>query len=352
MERTVNKMRPSFFTHLHSPTIPAEQSRFRYTLGAGGIAVFLSLILFLTGALEMFYYIPTAENAAISIQTITYLVPLGGFVRNLHYWAAQALVVAVLVHFLRVVLTGSYAQHRRFNYLLGLALLILVVLLDFTGYVLRWDTDIQWVLVTSTNLLKTIPIIGESLFHRVVGGDDYGTTTVIRFYAWHLMGLSFGMIVFGIWHLFRVRRDGGIAIPPPSDRQKLARISRQELVQSELLAVLISSILLVLLAAFFPAPIAPPMDAILAQASAAQAPWFFLWVQDLLRFGDPFWLGVIVPLGLLVFLAFLPYILPSPAPRELGKWWPKGGRMAQVTILLITLLLIFLTLQALVFLDH
>lgn len=345
-------MKPSFFTHLHAPTIPAEQSRFRYTLGAGGIAVFLSLVLFITGALEMFYYIPTAEDAAISIQTITYLVPLGGFLRNLHYWAAQALVLAVLVHFLRVVLTGGYAQHRRFNYLLGLALLIIVFLFDFTGYVLRWDADIQWILVTSTNLLKTIPGIGNSLFHLVVGGEEYGTTTVIRFYAWHIMGLSFGMIVIGIWHLFRVRRDGGIAVPPPNDRQKPERISRQELVQRELFTMLISSLLLVFLAVFFPAPIAPPMDAVLAQTSIARAPWFFLWVQDLLRFGDPFWLGVVVPLGILVFLALLPYILPSPKPRELGKWWPKGGRVAQIVVLLLTLLLVLLTLQAVLFLDH
>ncbi len=87
-------MRPSFFHHLHPPTIPAPQARWRYTLGAGGMAVFLTLVVGVTGILEMFYYIPTPEQAALSVQTIAYLVPFGGLVRSLHYWSAQLLVGA------------------------------------------------------------------------------------------------------------------------------------------------------------------------------------------------------------------------------------------------------------------
>jgi quinol-cytochrome oxidoreductase complex cytochrome b subunit len=341
-------MKPSFFTHLHPPTIPTKQSRLRYTLGAGGISVYLILVLFVTGALEMFYYIPTAEEAAQSIQTITYLVPFGDFVRNLHYWAAQALVVTTLVHLLRVVLTGSYSQHRRFNYLLGLGLFVLVVFLDFSGYILRWDADIHWVLVTGTNLLKTIPVIGSTLYRFVLGGEDFSTATVIRFYAWHLFGLSLGLVFFGFWHLFRLRRDGGIAVPPPTSRETRERITREELVRRELMAVLVSSIILVLLAAWFPAPIAPPMDTTsLGQVEHPRAPWFFLWVQGLLRFGDPFWMGVAIPLGMLIFLAVMPYILASPAARELGKWWLRSGRSAQVIVIILLVLIVFFTFQAL-----
>ena len=90
----------------------------------------------------MFYYIPTPDQAAASIQTLTFLVPYGGLVRNLHYWAAQFLVVVSVIHLLRVVLTGSYSPPRRFNYLLGMGLFVLAVLLDFTGYVLRWDEGV------------------------------------------------------------------------------------------------------------------------------------------------------------------------------------------------------------------
>jgi quinol-cytochrome oxidoreductase complex cytochrome b subunit len=154
-------MRPSFFYHLHPPTIPAEQARWRYTLGAGGTGVFLLLVVAVTGILEMFYYIPTPERAAQSVQQISYLVPFGGLVRNLHFWSAQLLVVVAAIHLARVVFTGAYAPPRRFNYLLGLALFVFSILMDFTGYVLRWDKGVEWALVVGTNLVKSIPGIGE-----------------------------------------------------------------------------------------------------------------------------------------------------------------------------------------------
>ena len=100
-------MRPNFFHHLHPPTIPARQARLRYTLAAGGLAVFLALVLLVTGLLEMFYYIPTPDQAGLSIQTLTFLVPFGGLVRNLHFWSAQFLVIVSVVHLLRVILTGA-----------------------------------------------------------------------------------------------------------------------------------------------------------------------------------------------------------------------------------------------------
>ncbi|HSQ18671.1 MAG TPA: cytochrome b N-terminal domain-containing protein, partial [Anaerolineales bacterium] len=165
-------MRPNFFHHLHPPTIPAEQARWRYTLGAGGIAIFLVLVLILTGILEMFYYIPTPAEAALSVQIISYSVPFGALVRNLHYWAGQLLLVFSGLHLLRVVLTGAYARPRRFNYLLGLALFVFIILLDFTGYILRWDQGIQWALVVGTNLVKSIPWVGDSLYQMLVGGTQ------------------------------------------------------------------------------------------------------------------------------------------------------------------------------------
>ena len=205
--------KPNFVLHLHPPSIPALQSRFRYTLGAGGLAVFLSLILLLTGLLEMYFYVPSPEQAAISVETITTLVPFGNLVRNLHYWSAQLLVVVMTIHLLRVALTGAYAPPRRFNYLLGLGLLVFILLLDFTGYVLRWDEGIRWALVVGANLLKTIPGIGEGLYLFVIGGSEPGAATLTRFYAWHIFGLTAGVAILLIWHIFRVRRDGGIAVP-------------------------------------------------------------------------------------------------------------------------------------------
>jgi quinol-cytochrome oxidoreductase complex cytochrome b subunit len=340
-------MRPSFLHHLHPPTIPAPQARWGYTLGAGGLAVFLTLIVGCTGILEMFYYVPTPEQAALSVQTIAYLVPLGGLIRSLHYWSAQLLVGSIGLHLLRVMFTGGYSAPRRFNNLLGMLLFVGAVLLNFTGYMLRWDQGIQWALVVGTNLLKTVPLIGEGLYVSVTGGSELGAAALLRFYAWHVFGLTLPWVVFGVWHLFRVRRDGGIAVPPPALRQDHTRITRHELVRRELLAVLLAGAVLLLLAAVRPAPLAAPIADMKAATSDALAPWFFLWVQQALKWGDPFLLGVLLPLVILAILAAIPFVTGPIEPRELGRWFPPSGRPVQVVIGLVALGLTILTVLAL-----
>jgi quinol-cytochrome oxidoreductase complex cytochrome b subunit len=339
-------MPPSFFHHLHPPTIPTAQARWRHTLGAGGTAIFLMLILGVTGILEMFYYAPNPQEAALSVQTITYHVPFGGFVRNLHYWAAQLLLIVAAVHFLRVIFTAAYGSPRRFNYLLGLALFVLSLMLDFTGYILRWDVDICYPLLTGTNLIKTIPLIGDFLFRIAVGGGEACEMALLRFYTWHIFGLTILVIILGGWHAFRVRRDGGIAVPPPHLRADVTRIPRNELVLREMLAIFIVSISLILLSSFIPAPIAAAMTGKPSLTADARAPWFFLWVQQMLKWGDPFIFGVLIPLGVLTLLAFIPYIFPQPADADIGQWFPKSNRVVQVIVSLIAFTVIFLTLLA------
>jgi quinol-cytochrome oxidoreductase complex cytochrome b subunit len=340
-------MRPSFFHHLHPPSIPTAQARWRHTLAAGGTAIFLMLVLGVTGILEMFYYIPDPENAALSIQVISYLVPFGGFVRNLHYWAAQLLLVVSAVHLLRVIFTASYKYPRRFNYLLGLGLFVLLILLDFTGYILRWDQDICWPLVTGTNLLRTIPMAGTILYRLAVGGGEACSTALIRFYTWHIFGLTIAAVVLGAWHAFRVRRDGGIAVPPPRLRRNQTRIPRDELVRREVLAMLLVGTALILLSSAFPAPIAPAMTEPPTITSDARAPWFFLWIQQMLKWGDPFLWGVAVPLGILAVFILIPYVFPKPVDSDIGRWFPPSNRIAQAVAGVITLIVIGLTLMSL-----
>jgi quinol-cytochrome oxidoreductase complex cytochrome b subunit len=340
-------MRPSFFHHLHPPTIPGTQARWRHTLGAGGIAIFLMFILGVTGILEMFYYSPNPQGAALSVQAITYHVPFGWLIRNLHYWSAQLLLVVSAIHLLRVIFTDAYSHPRRFNYLLGLALFVISILLDFTGYILRWDMEICWPLVTGTNLLKTIPFIGDFLFRIAVGGGEACSTALLRFYTWHIFGLTIIAVIIGFWHAFRVRRDGGIAVPPPTLRTDATRISRNELVRREVLAMFIVGILLILLASFFPAPIAPAMTTGKPSLTIeARAPWFFLWVQQMLKWGDPFIFGVMIPLGVLTILALIPFF-SKPVDAEIGSWFPRSNRVAQVVVSLIALIVIALTLLSL-----
>jgi quinol-cytochrome oxidoreductase complex cytochrome b subunit len=342
-------MRPSFFHHLHPPTIPAKQARWRYTLGAGGTAVFMTLVVAATGILEVFYYVPTPAEAALSVQTISYLIPFGGLVRNLHYWSAQLLVLVMGVHLARVIFTGAYAPPRRFNHLLGLVLLVVAILLDFTGYVLRWDQGIQWALVVGTNLISAIPVVGTTLRVVIAGAPELGSggAVLVRFYAWHIFGLALLFGILSVWHLFRVRRDGGIAVPPPSLRRDHERISRNELVRREVLATLLTGAALLILATFRAAPIAAPILSLDSFALDARAPWFFLWVQQMLKWGDPFYLGVVAPLSVLAVLALIAYLLPSAKPRELGRWFPESNRAAQVVLAVILTAILGLTLLAL-----
>jgi quinol-cytochrome oxidoreductase complex cytochrome b subunit len=338
-------MRPSFFHHLHPPTIPAAQARWRHTLGAGGTAIFLMLILGGTGIMEMFYYVPNPQEAALSVQTITYHVPFGGFIRNLHYWSAQLFLIVAAIHLLRVVFTAAYSHPRRFNYLLGLGLFVLAILLDFTGYILRWDAGICYPLVTGTNLLKTIPLIGDFVFRIAVGGGVACNTALLRFYTWHVFGLTLAALILMVWHAFRVRRDGGIAVPPPQLRVNHERISRNVLVRREVLQMLVVGIVLILMASFLPAPIAPALTGKPVLTEDARAPWFFLWVQQMLKWGNPFVFGVLIPFCVLVLLALIPYIAGKPVDADIGRWFPRSDRPAQIVISVIALIVIGLTLM-------
>lgn len=345
--KTHGHEKPNFIHHLHPPTIPALQARLRYTLGAGGLSILLCLILLVTGLLEMFYYIPVPEHAAVSVEAITSLVPFGAWVRNLHFWSAQALMVVMSVHLLRVVLTGAYARHRRLNYLIGIIMLVLVVLLDFTGYVLRWDEGVRWALIVGTNLLKTVPWIGNALYQLAVGGAEPGHSSLERFYTWHIFVLTLAMTFMGVWHIFRLRRDGGVAVPPPEKRLSPARISRFNLVRREVVVMMIAGVILFFISIILPAPIERPITDASIDLHSMRAPWFFLWVQQLLKYGDPFLLGVAVPTLILIGLAILPYVLPQADDHEFGQWLPRGNRLAQGIVVVIAILILILTLLSL-----
>ncbi len=225
-------------------------------------------------------------------------------------------------------------------------MLVLIMLLDFTGYVLRWDEGIRWALVVGTNLLKTIPWVGAALYQLVIGGPEPSLSTLERFYTWHIFVLTLGLVSFAGWHIFRVRRDGGVAVPPPQLRKDNGRISRFDLVRREMLIMLIAGLLLLLLAILVPAPIERPITQASVDLHNARAPWFFLWVQQLLKLGSPFFWGVIIPVLLLVALAAVPYILPQSHESEWGQWFPRGNRIAQILLIVIAVTIIILTVLA------
>ena len=151
------------------------------------------LILNVTGLLLLFYYLPLADKAYLSVSNVTFVIPFGGFIRSLHYWAGQAMVVTVLLHMIRVFYYRAYRPPRSLNWLVGVGSLILTLILDFTGYVLRWDADTYSATVVGTQVVKQIPWVGSGLFHLLVGGAQFGETTVLRFYVLHCFLLPGGL---------------------------------------------------------------------------------------------------------------------------------------------------------------
>jgi quinol-cytochrome oxidoreductase complex cytochrome b subunit len=339
--RAMPAHRPNFFYHLHPPTLPKREASFRYTFGLGGISVLLFLILVVTGILLTFVYVPTPDQAFTSIETITYQVPFGWLIRNLHYWSAQAIVLVIALHMLRVIFTGAYKAPRKTNYVIGILLLAGTLLLDFTGYVLRWDDGTRWALVVGTNLVKETPLIGSAMYQTIVGGSDLNAATTIRFYAWHILGLAVPAFMLIGWHVFKVRRDGGISHRPRVGDHE-ARIDRGQLVRTETVALLIVLAALILLSIVLPAPLGPIVD-LPSRPDVAQAPWFFLWVQALLRSIPPVWAGVLIPLGLLITLIIIPYLIDRK-PDGVASWFNQQGRVAQIISMTMFIGLIILTL--------
>jgi quinol-cytochrome oxidoreductase complex cytochrome b subunit len=218
-----------------------------------------------------------------------------------------------------------------------------VILLDFTGFGLRWDEGIRWALTAGTNLLKSIPYVGTSLYVFVVGGREAGPAALIRFYSWHIYVLSLVCGGVLIWHLFRVRRDGGISTAPVTERENTTRITRSVLLKREVLGMFVGGIVLLLLSTLMPAPIASPIRGSTILNADSSAPWFFLWVQQLLKSGDPFLLGVLVPLTVIVFLGAMPYVFKDVKQNELGYWFPRSGRIVQLLFIIIAVIIVALT---------
>jgi len=311
-----------FLLHLHPPRIQAESAKFTYTFGLGGLTLFAFFITLISGIVLLFLYSPTPETAHQSLQQIATVTPYGWYLRNLHFWAAQVMVIAAVLHMLRVVLTGGYLKGRAFNWVIGVILLIFIFLMDFTGFPLRWDSESHWALVVGTNLLKTIPVVGESAYQFVVGGSDIGQHTLLRFYGWHIFGLPFISTLFIVYHVYRVRKDGGISRRDASRRSET--ISRETLLGKEAIFMLLAGSGLILLSVIFTPHLGASAQSNPA-VDAVQAPWIFLGIQFLLRYISPFLAGIVIPFTVLTYWFALPYL--EKQTGEQGLWAPRTRRI-------------------------
>lgn len=213
------------FLHLHPISIPRRALRVDYVFCLGGLTFFLFLVETITGVLLMFYYRPVPDYAYVDMKTLEYAVQFGIVLRNLHRWGAHLMVVTVMLHMLRVFLTGSYRPPREFNWAIGVILLVLTLLLSFTGYLLPWDQLAFWAVTVGTNMAAATPFVGaEGPFHSLLGitqvndarflllGDvRVGSNALLRFYVLHCVGFPLIAVVLMMAHFWRVRKDGGIS---------------------------------------------------------------------------------------------------------------------------------------------
>jgi quinol-cytochrome oxidoreductase complex cytochrome b subunit len=209
----------SVVLHLHPVRIPRDQVRVTYTWGLGGLSLWMFLILTVTGVWLMFYYVPAVPQAYYSIKDIQEVVIFGQFARNLHRWAAHAMVITVFMHMVRVFYTGSYKQPREFNWALGVILLTVTWLLSFTGYLLPWDQLAYWAITVGAAMAKAAPppALGEIASKALLAGFEVSGPTLVRWYTLHVIFLPLIAIALMATHFWRVRKDGGISTPIPYD---------------------------------------------------------------------------------------------------------------------------------------
>jgi quinol-cytochrome oxidoreductase complex cytochrome b subunit len=217
------------FFHLHPAKINRDAVRYNYTWGMGGMTFYLFLVLTITGVLLMFYYHPTKGQAYRDIIYLMNDVPFGRLLRNMHRWAAHLMIIAVWLHMFRVFLTGSYKKPREFNWCVGVVLLVLTMLLSFTGYLLPDDQLGFWAVTVGTNMARATPLLGNEgpfgaqlgmtayndVRFALLGGSIVDANALLRAYIWHCLAIPIIAATFMGVHFWRVRKDGGISGPAP-----------------------------------------------------------------------------------------------------------------------------------------
>ena len=323
------------FLHLHPTRLHRTHVKITHTYCLGGLTFFMFLGLTVTGVLLMFYYVPSVANAYANIQALETTVRFGMLMRNLPRWMAHARVFLVFWHMMRVFYTGAYKPPREFNWVDGVVLLILTLLLSFTGYLLPWDELAFWAITVGTNMIGSAPVFGGKSHFLLVGGFDVGQGALIRFYdiarkpsgcrCWRRYSVAV--------HFWRIRRDGGLCSPAVSSRRDrpfrrevgrwrnaaprrerdergpgmagpgFCRVHRRAAVYRNAFSVPI-------LAIVANAPLQDTADAN-HTPNPSKAPWYFLNLQELLLHMNPALAGVIVPTVVLILLAAIPVLRPQ-----------------------------------------
>lgn len=320
--------------HLHPAKLQKRAVNWTFTWGLGGTSFLLFLILTVTGVLLMFYYRPTIDLAYQDMKDLEFAVSFGILLRNLHRWGAHAMVVVVILHMVRVFLTGSYKKPREFNWGVGVMLLTLTLFLSFTGYLLPWDQLAIWAVTVGTNMAGATPFLGNEgpfanllgmtinndVRFALLGGTTVGENTLLRFYVLHcvLVPLAAGALM--IMHFWRIRKDKFSAAPmkPGDVNEEKVDVWPHLVVPEYIMAALVIAFLLawsILQNA--------PLEVIAnpnVTPNPSKAPWYFLGLQELLVYFDPWIAGVVIPGIIIAGLCAIPYIDRNPKGIGVYNW--------------------------------
>ena len=310
------------------------------------MAAVLVGLLFLTGILQLLVYQPSTENAYTSILILTQEVPFGLWVRNIHYWSANLLVIVAVLHLLRVVLTGAFGPGRRLNWIIGLFLLFLLLSSNFTGYLLPWDQLAYWAVTICTSMLGYIPVCGLWLQELFRGGAEIGPATLANFFVLHVAFIPGILFVLLLWHFWLVRRAGGLVLvekdaPEDVPVQRVPTVPNLIVREAAIGLVLIDFIMV--MAIVLDAPLLEQANPGMSP-NPAKAPWYFLGFQELLLHLHPVFAVFVWPLFGAAILMFVPFWRETALPtgvwfgsergRKLALWTASAGALATLALIL------------------
>jgi len=311
-------------------------ARWRYVWGSCLTFAFFTQIV--TGILLWAAYSPSVQTAWESVYFIQEHMTAGWFLRGIHHFMAQAMIILLALHLMQVVVDGAYRAPREVNFWFGIGLLLITLALSLTGYLLPWDQKGYWATKVATNLVALVPLIGPDLQKLVVGGAEYGHHTLTRFFALHAGVLPGLMIIFIVAHVYLFRKHGLTAKQPR--RSKDVSFWPDQVFKDAVACFAILLTVVFLTIYFHGAPLADPADPA-DQYAAARPEWYFLFLFQLLKYFSGEWaiVGALVIPGLvLVWMAALPFIARERKGHRFNVWalWTLLGGTALLTWLAVS----------------
>ena len=199
-----------FLTGMLYRKVPKGTNWF-YTLGSATLFAFI--VQATTGVFLAMFYTPSATQAYASISHINNDVPLGQLVHGMHKWGSSVMVILVFLHMGRTFFFGAYKYPRELNWVIGVVLLILTLVMGLTGYLLPFDNRSFWATTVANNITATGPVLGPYLADFLRAGPEFGATTLSRFYAIHMLLIPGAIIALIGAHLYLVVKLGTTAPP-------------------------------------------------------------------------------------------------------------------------------------------